>query len=385
MEITPQDLVDFVREQFQTKEFIPLHEPRFDADDKRYVSDCIESTFVSTVGEYVGEFENSLKEVVGVKNCVATVNGTAALHVALRVAGVGRDTEVLTQALTFVATCNAISYLGAAPVFIDINRASLSLCPKELRSFLENTVTIDSSTGLPINNSTGRVISACVPMHTFGHSQDIEEIVGVCREFAIPVVEDAAESLGSTINGKPLGSFGDLAITSFNGNKIVTTGGGGAIFSNNDEMMERVRHLSTTGKLTHPWEYRHDDVAYNYRMPNLNAALGCAQLRRLEPYLKSKRELADAYRGFFRSSQLEFVDEPLGCRANFWLNAFLCRDLVERNFFLKQCNAAGVMTRPVWELMSDLPMFSSAQATSDLSITRDIHSRLVNIPSSVRL
>ena len=374
--------VEFIRSIFNTEEFISLHEPKFFGNEKKYVNDCIDSTFVSSVGKYVDRFEEMMAEYTGAKYAVATVNGTSALHMALHLAGVGQNDEVITQALTFVATCNAISYCGAMPVFIDVDKETMGLSPDSLRKFLEENAVIES--GACVNKTSGKIIKACVPMHTFGHPCRIKEIKEVCEEFKISLVEDAAESLGSFYDGKHTGTFGKLSAFSFNGNKIVTAGGGGCIVTDNKELAVLAKHLTTTAKLPHKWEYTHDMVGYNYRMPNLNAALVVAQLESLDAILKSKRGLADKYASFFSSEKVSFVKEPQGAKSNYWLNALIFSEEKEKNLFLEITNDNEVMTRPIWALMNKLEMFKNSQC-GDLTNSNWLEKRVINIPSSARI
>ena len=374
-----QDIVDFIRELYQTTEFIPLHEPKFFGNERDYVIDCIDSTFVSSVGKYVDRFEQMMAEYTGAKYAVATVNGTAALHIALKLAGVNRGDEVVTQSLSFVATCNAISYCGAKPVFVDVDKDTLGLSPTSLREFLAAN-TNQTEEGC-INKTTGNRIAAVVPMHTFGHPCRIDEIARICEEFNIPLIEDAAESLGSYYQGKHTGTFGKLAAFSFNGNKTITTGGGGMIITNDEALAKRAKHITTTAKQPHPYEFVHDEIGFNYRLPNINAALGCAQLESLPRLLESKRAIALSYQKFFANSNINFVSEPINSKANYWLNALILEDKQAREEFLKEMNEAGVMTRPIWRLMNELPMFRDCQS-SDLSNAKWLEDRVVNIPSS---
>lgn len=375
------ELVAFIRQLFDTEEFIPLHEPRFWGNEKEYVNDAIESTFVSSVGRYVDKFEEDFANVLGVERAVACVNGTAALHTALILADVKRDDEVITQPLTFIATCNAISYQGAHPVFLDVDKDTLGLSPAALQKFLSTNAVVKN--GVCVNKTTDRKIKAVVPMHTFGHPCRIDEIAEICREWNITLIEDAAECLGSSYKGKQLGTFGDIAAFSFNGNKIMTTGGGGVIIARNPEITKRAKHITTTAKIPHPYEFTHDEIGYNYRMPNLNAALGCAQLELLDFFLKSKRELADKYRSYFDDEKELFIDEIQDAKSNFWLNAILLKNREERDKFLEYVNSKGIMVRPIWTLMNKLPMFENCQ-TGDLNNSQFLEDRVVNIPSSVR-
>lgn len=382
MSVTHQDIIDFVRKHYQTTEFIPLHEPKFVGNEKAYVIDCIDSTFVSSVGKYVDRFEQMVAEYTGARYAVATVNGTAALHIALKLAGVGQGDEVVTQSLSFVATCNAISYCGARPVFVDVDRETMGMSPDSLRAFLSIN-TIRTSSGC-VNKTTGRQISAVVPMHTFGHPCRIDEIALVCTEFGIALIEDTAESLGSYYRGKHTGRFSQLAAFSFNGNKTITTGGGGMIITDDEVLAKRAKHITTTAKKPHPYEFIHDEIGYNYRLPNINAALGCAQMENLPRLLESKRETAAAYAEFFTSSGFHFVQEPVSAKSNYWLNALVLADRPARDEFLKVLNGAGVMSRPIWRLMNELEMFKDCQS-GDLSNAKWLEDRVVNIPSSARV
>jgi len=378
----------FTQQQFATTDFIPLHIPTLKGNEEEYVVEAIRSTFVSTVGQKVVDFEQQLAGYLGVKHAVAMVNGTAALHIALLASGVEPDTEVLTQPLSFVATTNAMHYANAHPVFIDVEPASMSLCPVKLGDWLQKNAEVRDNQAF--NKTTGRRISACVPMHTFGFIGAIDATVEVCAQYHIPVVEDAAESLGSTKVTKDgtnvhAGNFGLCAAISFNGNKIMTTGGGGMLVTNNDDVAALARHLSTTAKQPHKWEYVHDRVGFNYRMPNLNAALGVAQLEQVPVFLHSKRQLAEQYASFFAAdsaTDVVFRKAPEGCHANYWLCCIELADKTERDVFLDITNKQGVMTRPAWQLLNTLPAFQHCQ-TGDLSNAEFLAARIVNIPSSV--
>ncbi|OAI06607.1 LegC family aminotransferase [Methylomonas methanica] len=393
--------IRLVREIYQTNDFIPLHEPRFAGNEKQYLLDVIDSTFVSSVGPYVSQFETKIAEYTGAKHAIAAVNGTSALHVALLLAGVKPGEEVLTQAVTFVATCNAIHYCGAEPVFVDVDTATLGLSAQALADFLAEFAELRED-GV-WNKLSGKRIAACLPMHTFGHPCDMATLLQVCNQYQIPVVEDAAEALGSCIVGsnsfdpsaasanefaptpaKHCGTFGKLGVLSFNGNKIITTGGGGMILTDDDELARQAKHLTTTAKLPHAWKFTHDQIGYNYRMPNLNAALGLAQLEQMPLFIQRKRELAERYITWSRRAGVEIVQEPNGAQSNYWLNALLLNDAGEREQFLTDSNAQGVMTRPLWELMSSLPMYSQCQHDG-LPESQRLAQRLVNIPSSVVL
>lgn len=355
----PDKVVAFIRAQFSNKKFIPLHEPAFGENEKLFVADAIESTFVSSVGEYVNKFEVQIAEATGAKYAVATFSGTSALHLALLLAGVKPGEEVITQAVSFVATANAIAYTGSIPIFVDIDRETLGLSPVSLLNFLQTHCARNISGTL--NKTTGNRIAACVPMHTFGFPCHIEKIVEICNQWQIPVVEDSAESLGSTINNKHTGTFGLLGAFSLNGNKIITSGGGGAIVTENEDLAAKAKHLSTQAKTAHRWDFFHDQIGYNYRLPNLNAALACAQLVRLPQLLKSKRALAEVYRTFFNSINIQTQVERPGARANYWLNAIFLNNRSERDTWLEQTNKNNVMTRPLWTLLNRLPMYQNCK------------------------
>lgn len=373
-------LIERVRALYASDGFIGLHEPRFWGNERKYVLDAIDSTFVSSVGEYVNRFESMIREVSGARHAVATVNGTAALEVALQLAGVEAGDEVLTQPLTFIATANAIRYRDAHPVFLDVDRETMGLSPAAVEAFLAGCRT--DGAGRPINSRSGRRVAACVPMHTFGHPMRIAELVAVCDRYGVPVVEDAAESLGSMVRGRMTGTFGRLGIYSLNGNKTITAGGGGAIVTDDETLGRRAKHLTTTAKVPHPYEFCHDDVGYNYRMPNLNAALACAQLEQLASFIERKRWLADQYAALFAPLGVPFVREPADAYSNYWLNAVLLPDRAARDEFLRLTNAAKVMTRPIWRLTNTLPMYADCQ-TDALTNARWLEERVVNVPSSV--
>ena len=377
-----QKVVDFVKTQYPNKEFISLHEPVFIGNEKKYVNDAIDSTFVSSVGAYVNRFEEMMCEITGAKYSVAIVNGTNALHLGLLLADVKREDEVISQALTFIATANAISYIGAKPVFIDVDKETLGMSPLALTKFLKANAEL--RTDGCYNKVTGRRIAACVPMHTFGLPCKIDEIASICEQWNIALVEDAAESLGSYYKGKHTGVFGKVGIFSFNGNKTVTCGGGGALITNDETLAKRAKHLTTQAKIPHKWEFVHDIVGYNYRMPNLNAALACAQLEQLAIFVENKRDLALKYKELFNELDIFFIEEPIDAKANYWLNAILLDDLTQREEFLEYTNQRGVMTRPVWELMNRLSMFKDCQ-TDELTHSIWIADRLVNIPSGFRV
>jgi perosamine synthetase len=378
-----EQIVDFIRSRFPGQDFIPLHEPRFQGNEQKYVQECLQSTFVSSVGKFVDQFENTTAQFTGAKHAVATVNGTAALQVALRLAGVKSNDLVITQAVSFVATANAIGYLGAEPVFLDSDPQNLGLSANALAEFLENHAEIRDN-GKAYDKTSGRCLAACVPMHVFGHPVDLDAQINICRQYNIPLVEDAAESLGSYYNGQHTGTGGLLGTLSFNGNKTVTTGGGGMILTNDDDLAQKAKHLTTTAKIPHPWDYVHDEMGYNYRLPNLNAALGVAQMEQLPRMLESKRALAREYQNFFSDLNIEFVSEPQGCQSNYWLNAVILKDRTERDEFLKYTNDHGVMTRPLWYLLSDLPMYKHC-LNHGLVNARHLADTVVNIPSSARI
>ena len=378
-----QETINFIRDVFQRPEgTIYLHEPTFNGKEKEYLNECIDSTFVSSSGKFVDLFEKKVAEFTGAKHAIVTVNGTAAIQISLKLAGVESDDEVITQSLTFISTANAIKYCNASPIFLDVDKDTMGLSPAALRTFLENETKQES--GHCINKKTGKKISACLPMHTFGHPARIEEIITLCANYNIAVVEDAAESLGSYINRKHTGTFGLLGAISFNGNKVMTTGGGGMILTNDSEIAALAKHLTTQAKLPHAWEYNHDQIGYNYRMPNLNAALGCAQLEQLPNFLEKKRSLAEAYEEKLSEIGLKFVSERKGTTVNFWLNAIILKDREERDAFLQKTNEQKIATRPIWQLMNKLPMYQDCQ-TDGLKNAMWLEDRVVNLPSTVIL
>ncbi|TKF34109.1 LegC family aminotransferase [Vibrio kanaloae] len=372
-------IVEFVRDTYKTDEFIPLHAPTFNGNEKAYVMETIDSTFVSSVGKFVDDFERKIETYTGTAKAVATVNGTAALHAALYMADVQRGDLVITQALTFVATCNALYHMGAEPIFVDVSPVSLGLCPKAVDAFLSEHAEITEA-GC-IHKQTGKRIKAIVPMHTFGHPVELDELVAVCLKWNLVLVEDAAESLGSFYKGKHTGTMGDVSAVSFNGNKIITTGGGGMVLCKTEELGARTKHVTTTAKVPHPYEFFHDEPGFNYRMPNLNAALGCAQMEVIEQYLKQKRQLAKCYENLFSGTDFQFVTEPDYAESNYWLNAIICPDKKSREEILAGTNSAGVMTRPIWLLMHRLPMFENAMR-GDLTYSEFIEAHLINLPST---
>ena len=375
-------VVDFIRSVYKTDSFIPLHEPRFLGNEKKYLNECIDSTFVSSVGKFVDEFEEKIASYTGAKYAVATSNGTSALHISLLLANVEQNDEVITQPLTFIATCNAISYCNASPVFIDVDKDTMGMSPVALEIFLKENAEVKNQQC--VNKSTGKIIKACIPMHTFGHPCRIEEIQKICKEWHIVLVEDSAESLGSFYRGQHTGTFGELGVISFNGNKIITSGGGGCILTNNEDLAKKAKHITTTAKEPHKWEYTHDMVGYNYRMPNLNAALMVAQLEQLDGFLKSKRSLAKIYKKFFQNGDIHFVIDPENAKSNYWLNSIILKSKDQRDLFLDETNSQGIMTRPIWVLMNKLPMFEKAQC-GDLTNSEWLEDRVVNIPSSAIL
>lgn len=373
-------LIRFVRDQYRTDEFIPLHAPVFRGRERELVQDTIDSTFVSSVGAYVDRFEKEMAAFTASPRAVAVMNGTAALHTALKLVDVVPGDLVVTQSLTFVATCNAITYCSAEPLFVDVDRHTLGLSPSALEAWLAEHALIDDR-GDCRTRVGHRRIRACLPMHTFGHPVELDALIAVCERWHLILVEDAAESLGSYYKGRHTGNFGRIGVLSFNGNKIMTTGGGGMLLTN-EVIGKRAKHLTTTAKIPHPYEFVHDEVGYNYRMPNLNAALGCAQLEQLPIFLASKRALAARYIEFFRGSDLQPIVEPNDCSSNYWLNGVICQDGAQRDALLKSTNDAGVMTRPIWALMTRLPLFENA-LRGPLDNAEWLEARVVNLPSSV--
>lgn len=376
-------ITTFIKNLFGNKDFIPLHAPCFIGNEKKYLNETIDSTYVSSVGQYVNQFERDIAEYTGAKYAVALVNGTSALHISLLTCGVKRQDEVLSQALTFIATANAISYLGAKPVFIDVDLDTLGMSPQSLELFL-NEFAFKKDDGFTYNKVSGKRIAACVPMHTFGLPLRIDEIASICKLWNITLIEDAAESLGSYYKGIHTGRFGKIGTFSFNGNKTITCGGGGAVITDDEELAHKIKHLTTQAKVPHQWEFKHDQIGYNFRMPNLNAALACAQLEQLERFLLDKRDLANRYSDFFSSINVTFLREIPEGRANYWLNAIVLEDSNQRESFLEYSNKNGVMSRPIWDLMNSLEMFQDCQ-TDGLVNSKWLSLRVVNIPSSVRL
>lgn len=381
MENTFQPTVDFIKSQFKTEEFIPLHVPHFGGNEKKYLMETIDSTFVSSVGAFVDQFEAMMQDSTTAKKGIAVVNGTAGLQVALRLAGVASGDEVLTQGLTFVATANSIAYNNAHPVFLDVDVDTMGLAPKAVEAFLDENAEMRDD--ICFNKNTNRKIAACMPMHTFGFPVHLDELLAVCNKWNIPIVEDAAESLGSYYKGKHTGTIGKLGAFSFNGNKVVTCGGGGAIITNDEEIGLKAKYLTTTAKKPHPYEFYHDDLGYNYRMPNLNAALACAQLEQLDHLLENKRQLATEYASFFATQGINFRQELENTKANYWLMCIELENKNDRDLFLKFSHENNVMSRPIWQLMHRLPMYENCQRDEQKNALF-LEERIVNIPSSAR-
>lgn len=377
------NVIDFIRQTFlQPEGVVPLHAPCFIGNEKEYLNECIDSTFVSSVGKFVDRFEEMVAEYTGAKKAVVCVNGTNALHMAMLLAGVEQNDEVITQPLTFIATANAISYIGAHAVFLDVDLDTMGLSSVKVREWLEENAEVKG--GECFNKKTGRRIKACIPMHTFGHPVHLDELVEVCKDYHLDLLEDAAESMGSFYKGKHTGTFGKIGAISFNGNKTITTGGGGMLLFQDEELGKYAKYITTQAKVPHRWEFVHDHIGYNYRMPNINAALGCAQMEHLQEFVDNKRELAQKYAVYFKNTDIAFFTEPAECKSNYWLNVVLLKDKNARDRFLEETNDAGVMTRPVWQLMNRLPMFKDCQC-GDLNNAEWFEARVVNIPSSVRL
>lgn len=376
------DFIIFIRKVYNTKGVIPLHEPKFIGNEKKYLKKCIDTTFVSSVGKFVDELEKKIAKYTGVKYAVATTNGTSALHISLILAGVEQDDEVITQPLNFIASCNAISYCKAKPIFIDVDIDTMGLSPIALKSFLENNTIIKNKKC--INKKTKKTIKACVPMHSYGHPCRIDEIKKILKKYYIFLIEDAAESLGSFYKKKHTGTFGKLGIISFNGNKIITSGGGGCIITNDKVLAKKAKHLTTTAKVPHQWNFNHDMIGYNYRMPNLNAALLVAQFENFKFFLKNKRKLAKKYEVFFEKTKYNFFKEAKNSKSNYWLNSIILQNKKKRDEFLEVTNSNGIMTRPIWVLMNKLPMFKNLKY-DNLKNSKWLSDRVVNIPSSVIL
>jgi aminotransferase in exopolysaccharide biosynthesis len=372
--------VNFIKSLYPGREYIPLHEPCFRGNEKKYLAECIDSTFVSSVGEFVDAFERKMEEYMEAASAVVVVNGTEALHFALVLVGVKPDDEVITQPLTFIATVNSIKYCNANPIFVDVDKETLGLSPESLEEFLMDNAEIRGD--FCFNRTTKNRIKACVPMHTFGHPCRIDEVVAICKKWNIEVVEDAAESIGSLYKEKHTGTFGRIGVLSFNGNKTITTGGGGMLLTNDTKLGTYAKYLSTQAKASHPWEYFHNETGYNYRMPNINAALGVAQMEQLDYFLEQKRIIAQKYKIYFKNRESEFISEPEFSKSNYWLNSVLLKDQTTRDEFLKYTNENGIMTRPAWRLMHKLPMFEHC-LRGQLYNAESIAERLVNLPSSV--
>tara|TARA_B100001971_G_C18242460_1_gene571831 strand:+ start:492 stop:1634 length:1143 start_codon:yes stop_codon:yes gene_type:complete len=378
-----EKIIDFIKSLYPKENPVPLHAPRFSGNEKKYLQDCIDTTYVSYIGQYVNQFEDAIRKYTGAKYAIAVSSGSAALYISLQLAKVAPDEEVVTQALTFVATANAIAHCGAQPIFVDVERSTLGLDPEKLENFLSKN-TILKQDGCCYNKTTGKRIAACVPMHTFGHPVRINQIIEICRKYQIPVIEDTAEALGSFYKGQHVGTYGEIGILSFNGNKPVTTGGGGMIITNDKALAAKARHLTTTAKKPHPWEFIHDEVGYNYRMPNINAAVGCAQMECIDGTLENKRATAKMYNRFFQEIGIPFITEPIHARSNYWLNTIVLKDRQERDQFLAYSSANKIQARPVWSLMPHLPMYSNCQ-TTNLETSQWLEDRLVNVPSSTRI
>jgi perosamine synthetase len=384
-----QEVIEFIKSLYPDKNPVPLHAPVFLGNEKKYINECIDSTFVSYVGKYVIQFEEVTAKYTGSKFAIAVVNGTAALQIALQIAGVKPGDEVITQPLTFVATANAISHCGAKPVFVDVDKDTMGLSPDKLEDWLSKNTKYEKINNQPINKSTNQPISAIVPMHTFGFPCKIDEIIEVVDKYNIPVIEDSAESLGSFYKKKHTGIFGLAGVLSYNGNKTITTGGGGMIITDNEEFVKKAKHITTTAKVPHKWEYIHDEVGYNYRMTNVTAAIGVAQMENLDKIIENKRRTAEKYKQFFQSNQsanqpiIDFILEPANSFSNYWLNCVQFENREERNNFLEVTNSNGVMTRPIWRLMNKLDMYQNCQ-TGNLENSEWLEDRIVNIPSGYR-
>jgi len=375
-----EDVVSFIRNIYSSESFIPLHEPRFFGNEKEYLNECIDSTFVSSVGKFVDRFEKDIARYTESKYAIATCNGTAALHISLLLAGVEPGDEVITQPITFVATSNAIRYCNASPIYIDVDKDTMGLSPSSLDLFLKENCSLEDSNC--INKVTGKKIKACVPVHTFGHPCRIDKIKSICEKWNIELVEDAAESLGTKYKEKHTGTFGRSGVISFNGNKIITAGGGGCILTDDENFATKAKHITTTAKIPHKWNYAHDLIGYNFRMPNINAALLVAQLEQLNKFCANKRELADKYSNFFANEKINFICEPKNSRSNYWLNSVVLEDSMQRDEFLEFTNKNAIMTRPIWTLMNNLDMYKDSQCDT-LTNSKWLQDRVVNIPSSV--
>jgi aminotransferase in exopolysaccharide biosynthesis len=378
------ETTSFIKSLYPNKNPVPLHSPVFLGNEKKYLNDCIDSTFVSYVGKYVTKFEEMTIEYSGSKYGVAVVNGTAALQIALQISGVKREDEVITQPLTFVATANAISHCGAKPIFVDVDLDTLGMSPDKLNNWLVQSTKYDRSSRKTINKSTNRLISAIVPMHTFGFPCRIDEIVEIANKYNIPVIEDSAESLGSFYKEKHTGTFGMAGVLSYNGNKTITTGGGGMIITDDEDFAQKAKHITTTAKVTHQWEYIHDEVGYNYRLTNVSAAIGVAQMENLDRIIVNKRETAGFYSDFFENTSIKFFNEPKNSIANYWLNIVLFNSKKIRDKFLEFTNTHGVVTRPAWRLINKLGMYKNCQS-GNLDNSFLLGDSIVNIPSGIKI
>lgn len=372
-------IIQCIQDIYQSKNVISLHEPTFDTEELKMVTSAINSTFVSSSGEYIDQFENNIRDFTQCKKAVATVNGTSALHACLYLSGVKPGDLVMTQALTFVATCNAIKLASAEPILLDVSKEGLGLSAKSMEDYLENNAYLDGNECK--HKKTQQCIRAVVPMHTFGHPVDLDAIKVLCENWCIALVEDAAESLGSFYKGKHTGTYSQFSALSFNGNKIITTGGGGMILCDTDDHGDRAKHITTTAKAPHAYEFFHDQMGFNYRMPNLNAALGCAQYKKLALYLKSKRKIASIYEQELKGSNYQFIKEPDYAQSNYWLNGVVCENEIERTRLIESCNKKNIMVRPVWKLMHELPMYENV-LKGDLAFSEWLVSRIVNLPST---
>ena len=373
------EFINFVRKIYLKKN-VPLHEPKFIGNEKKYLKQCIDTSFVSSVGKFVDKLEKKIAKYTRAKYVIATTNGTSAIHISLILAGVDSNHEVITQPLNFIASCNAISYCNASPIFVDVDKDTMGLSPYALEDFLKKNTIIKNKKC--INKKTKKIIKACIPTHTYGHSCRIDQIKKILNKYYIFLIEDASESLGSFYKNKHTGTFGRLGVISFNGNKIITAGGGGCIITNDKKLAQKAKHLTTTAKVVHKWEFNHDMIGYNYRMPNINAALLVAQLEKLNDFVINKRNLAKKYKFFFKKTNLNYFEEPKNCKSNYWLNSIILKNKIQRDQFLKKTNSSGIMTRPTWKLMNKLQMFRNAQCDG-LKNSKWLEDRIVNIPSSV--
>lgn len=380
-------VIKFIKDLYKERStgVIPLHEPVFRGNEMKYLSQCIESTYVSSVGRFVDELEDVVAKYTNSEKAVACVNGTNALFIALKILNITDKDEVITQPLSFIATANAIVYTGAHPIFVDVDRETLGLSPKALKYFLETNCEITSKGCL--NKLTNRIIKACVPMHTFGIPCDIEPIKQICEKYNIILIEDAAESLGSFIDGRHTGSFGEIGVLSFNGNKTITTGGGGMLLFKDMQLAKKAKHITTQAKVAHPWEFNHDDIGYNFRMPNLNAAIGLAQFENLKAILQSKKTVSEGYRLFFNKNphlDITYVQGSSSRQSNNWLNTVIAKSKSERDVLLKELNENGIQARPAWNLINNLPMYKN-YLCEPIPNAEYLQDRIVNLPSSARL